>query len=143
MKRDVFVRSAFNYDMDEASNEAGLACPPEESKTQQSFKEECDINEIVRRFGLTGELPDDFRPPMVGDFTEVMDYKSALNAVIAADEAFMQMPGELRARFDNDPQKLLVFLEDGKNRDEAVKLGLLNPAAPPPADVAPAPVAKA
>lgn len=93
--------------------------------TQQSFRDEVDINEIVRRFGLTGSLPENFRPPMVGDFTNVVDFQSALNAVIAAREAFEQMPGELRARFANDPQRLIDFLGDEKNRDEALKLGLL------------------
>lgn len=118
-------RTGFNYDRNAASNESGIACSEEEGRTLQQFKEECDINTIVRRFGLTGELPDNFRPPMIGDFTEVMDFQSALNAVRRAEEAFMEMPADLRARFSNDPQKLIEFLGDDKNRDEADKLGLL------------------
>lgn len=122
--KEVFVRSPYNYDMDAASNESAISYFGE-SMTQQQFAEEADINTIVRRFGLTGELPDDFRPPAYGDFTDVMDYQTSLNAVRAADAAFMQMPADLRARFDNDPQKLIEFLGNDNNRDEAVKLGLV------------------
>lgn len=129
-----FVRSAHNYDMDAVSRETGLFCPPEEGMTQQSFAEECDINTIVRRFGLTGEMPGNVRPPEFGDFTDVVDFHTASNAVREANESFMSMPAELRYRFSNDPQRLMEFLADGKNRDEAVSLGLLNApvvAAPP------------
>lgn len=132
MKPVVFVRSAYNYDVDEASLEAGQGPGDEPSRTQQSFKDECDINEIVRKFGLTGEIPGDFKVPVSGDFTDVMDFQSALNAVMAAEAEFMKLPGEVRARFQNDPQALLAFVEDDKNRDEARKLGLLKE--PPPRD---------
>src|SRR5580765_5072286 len=64
----------------------------EKSLTQQHFKDECDINEIVRRFGLTGKLPENVKAPQYGDFTGLSDYQTALNAVIAADEAFMELP---------------------------------------------------
>jgi len=131
-----FVRSPYNYDMMAASNEAGLDTGPE-SMTQQQFKDECDINVIVRRFGLTGELPENPRVPMYGDFTEVKDYRTALEAVMAADDAFLEFPAELRARFENDPQKLLEFCENGANREEAVRLGLIKAATPPVEPVAP------
>lgn len=138
----MFIRSPFNYDMSEASKASGVdftvvdadgVVHKARSRTQKEFKEEADINEIVRRFGLTGELPENVRVPVSGDFTGIDDYQSALNAVIAADNAFNELPAELRARFANSPQKLLEFVADDKNRSEAEKLGLLK--APPPRDV--------
>lgn len=122
----VFIRTMWNYDRNEASDESALFCDPEEGLTQQQFAEEADINTIVRRFGLTGELPDVVRVPVSGDFTGVIDYKSALDAVIAAEDAFMELPGELRARFSNDPQLLMDFVGNVDNREEATKLGLIN-----------------
>lgn len=122
----VFLRTPYNYDMEAASNETAIACDPEEGMTQQQFKDETDINEIVRKFGLTGELPENFRPPQSGDFTEVMDFKTAMNAVRAAEESFMQMPADLRYKFANDPQRLISYLNDDKNREEAIALGLVN-----------------
>lgn len=113
------------YDSDAVSVETGLVCDPKDDYAQQQFKDECDINEIVRRFGLTGQMPEDVRVPVSGDFTDVMDYESAMLAVRKADEAFMELPAEVRARFHNDPQELMVFVEDGRNLPEAEKLGLI------------------
>lgn len=120
-----FWRSGYNYDRDAASLETGVVCDPEEDKTQQQFAEESDINTIVRRFGLTGEMPSDLRAPVSGDFTGVTDFQTAMNAVRQAEEEFMRMPAEMRYRFSNSPQRLLEFLEDGNNREEAIKLGLI------------------
>lgn len=121
------LRTFGNYDVDAASVEAGVSCPEKEGMTQQSFREECDINEIVRRFGLTGELPENLRMPVSGDFTAVTDFQSAMNVVRTAQEEFLRVPAEIRARFANDPQRLLEFLGNDANRDEAIKLGLVNP----------------
>ena len=118
-------KTGFNFDTNKHSDEHALTCP-EPTLAQQQFKEESDINEIVRRFGLTGELPDNYRPPMTGDFSNVTDYHTALTAVKAADAAFMEMPPELRSQFDNDPQKLLDFLDDPNNRAKAEELGIVN-----------------
>lgn len=120
-------RTGYNYDTDAVSKATGLACDPEDTQTQQQFAEDADINTIVRRFGLTGELPPARDIPQYGDFTHVLDYQSALNAVIAADEAFMSLPAQLRSRFDNNPQNLLDFLHDENNREEARTMGLLKP----------------
>lgn len=127
------VRSAYDS-FDAMSLETGLECK-DESLAQQHFKEECDINEIVRRFGLTGEMPENVRLPVSGDFTGIVDFQTALNAVVEAQESFMALPAEVRARFANDPQRLMEFLADEKNRDEAVKLKLVNPKAEPVRDV--------
>lgn len=119
-----FLRTAFNYDMSAASKQTELICE-EETKAQQQFKEECDINTIIERFGLGAEIPVDLRIPLQGEFESVFDYQSALNQLIEADEAFMQLPASIRERFQNNAGKLLDFLSDPANKDEAQKLGLL------------------
>lgn len=129
---EVFCRSGLNYDMDAVSRETGLVCCEAENMTQQQFAEEADINTIVRRFGLTGELPENVRTPQYGDFTGISDYKDAMNAVRAADEAFMELPADLRYKFANDPQRLLEFVSNGDNREEAKKLGLMKEVEVPP-----------
>lgn len=123
-KSSVFLRTPYNYDTMEVSNATGLECL-DESLAQQHAKEESDINTIVRRFGLTGELPNGVRAPQYGDFTEATDYHTAMNAVIAANNSFMQLPADVRARFNNDAGAFVDFCSDDKNRDEAKKLGLI------------------
>jgi phage internal scaffolding protein len=115
----------YNYDRDAASNESGLHCE-DASLTQQHFKDETDINNILRQFNITGLLSESPLSPRYGDFTGIVDYHSALNAVIAAEDGFNALPADLRATFGNDPEQLINFLDDPKNKDEAIRLGLVD-----------------
>lgn len=127
-KHELFLRSAYNYDTDAASNESGLACE-EPSLAQQHFKEECDINTILQKFSITGILPEAPLSPRYGDFSGIGDYHTALNRVIAAQDEFEALPAQIRARFQNDPAQLIEFLADENNRPEAEELGLVEKAA--------------
>jgi len=121
----IFIRNPYNYDLNAASDESGLRCE-DASRTQQHFKDETDINNILRQFNITGQLPTKTISPRYGDFTGIGDYHSALNQVIAAENEFMTLPAQLRARFDNNPQELIEFLNNPENLQEAQKLGLVN-----------------
>lgn len=120
----VFLRAPHNYDVDEASVASGFECV-EPTVTQQHFADEADINTIVRRFRLTGELPVGQAVPTYADFEDAVDYHQALNQMRAAEEAFMSLPAEVRARFENDPGQLVAFVSDEANRSEAEGLGLV------------------
>lgn len=120
-----FVRSPYNYDTMAASDESGLKCE-DPSLTQQSAKDDCDINVILSRMARGVEPPLSDRQPVFADVTASPDsYHEAMNIVIAAQEAFGSLDAKVRARFDNDPAQVLAFLDDDANRDEAIKLGLI------------------
>lgn len=119
----VFVRSAYNYDKDAASEETALRCE-DPTRAKQEFKDECDINVIVERFGLTGEMPQDVRMPFNADFDGILSYQEALNQLIAADEAFYAFPAEIRDRFQNNPARFVDFVSDPKNIAQAHEWGL-------------------
>lgn len=121
----LFLRNGYNYDRDAVSLECGVGPGEEPARTQQSFAEDADINTIVRRFGLTGQLPNGVAVPQSGDFSGVTDFQSALNLVLDAQAAFLEVPGELRARFNHDPAQFIAFVEDPVNREEAMKLGFI------------------
>lgn len=126
-----FVRSAYNYDTMQASNEAGLLCE-DPSLAQQHSKDDCDINLMLERMARGVQVDLVPNTPRFGDFsTTANDYHTAMNTVIAAQEAFDGLPPKVRAKFENDPEKLLAFIGDDKNRDEAIELGLLNAPAQP------------
>lgn len=113
-----------------------------ESRTKQSFKDECDLNHMLRTYQSGGRPPSvNPYPAIYGDFSQTPDYHSALNQVNEAKEAFMELPSSLRTRFDNDPGKLLAFVMDADNREEAEELGLVLPPEEPPIIAAPEPVA--
>jgi phage internal scaffolding protein len=135
--RPILVRNAYNYDVFQDSIDTGLECL-EPTLAQQQFKDETDINILAERFGLTGTMPMNPGTPNYGDFSEVFDFQTSMNAIVKARQDFMALPPKLRKRFDNDPQQLLLFMEDPANRSEAVALGLVNPPPVPP-QPAPAP----
>lgn len=127
----MFVRSPYNYDGDVVSHQTGLECPEDSSRTQQHFRDECDINVLVARFARTG-VPEAPPAPPMSVFDDVFDYQSAMQTIIDARASFAGLPSKLRARFQNDPAQFLNFVYDSSNRDEAISLGLVPPPAPAP-----------
>jgi len=123
--KPVFLRTAHNYNTDDVSRETGLAIDPAESVVQQQFADDVDINTIVQRFGLTGELPNGIAMPVSGDFTKVVDFQTAMQLIRQSEEAFAELPAEMRAKFDNDPARLIAFLDDERNRDKAIEYGII------------------
>ena len=125
-KKSIFLRTAYNYDTNAASNASGLVCE-EPTRAQQHHKDECDINVILERFGKTGQLPVNAISGTYGDFSGVHDYHTALNTLIAAESEFDSLPANIRKQFANEPANLIEFLNDPKNKDQAIELGLVNP----------------
>lgn len=126
MTNAVFLRTPYNYDMNQVSDETGLRCL-DDSLTQQQFKEEADINTIVDRFMKSGVLPTPVNMPQYVDYEGVFDFQSAMNVVRQADENFMRLDAKVRSRFNNSPQEFLEFFADPSNTEEAVRLGLAIP----------------
>lgn len=106
--------------------------------TQQQFKNECDINYIVNRYLQTGYVNPMLvknGQPVFGDVSTIGGYKESLDKIQEADSMFMQLPAKIRDRFQHDPLKLLEFVANNDNYDEAVSLGLVEPSAHLPLDV--------
>jgi phage internal scaffolding protein len=97
--------------------------------TQQHFRDECDINNIMSRYERTGILVDPLQQrqvkPEFGDFSNIPDYQEAQNALIEAHQLFDNLPATIRKRFLNSPAQLLDFMADESNIEEAVKLGII------------------
>lgn len=100
----------------------------QESLTQQSDAEDCDINIIMKKYASGGVLPAVIQPALQGDFSHVTDFTSALNAVREAEEAFLQIPAKVRAEFGNDPQRFIEFATKRENLDKLREYGLAPPA---------------
>lgn len=91
--------------------------------TQQHFTEECDINNILKKFIQTGFL-DTIGPGVYADITDIGDYQTSLAAIRAADELFAQLPSAIRERFENNPALYMDFVHDPKNLEEGIELGI-------------------
>lgn len=118
------LRAALDDHM-EASDASALDTGTE-GGAKQSFKDECDINVILKRFGVGYEMPENHRPPQYGDFTGINDYHAAATALRQAQETFDELPAHIRSKFDNDPAKYVDFAIDRKNEVEMADLGLLS-----------------
>ncbi len=88
-------------------------------RVKPSFKQDTDVNEIMRKYQRTGTIEHiTQKTPMYGDFSQIVDYKTATDTVIQAKNAFMELPADLRASFTHDPQELLIYLEQGGDIEE-------------------------
>ena len=99
------------------------------SRTKQAFKQECDINHIMKKFKKVAgsEFLNQYQGYLggqFGDFSEVVDYRTALDQINRSKAVFEALPSVLRKRFDNDPAKFLDFVQDPNNSKELVEMGL-------------------
>lgn len=107
------------------------ADPVGKSRTKQAFKDEVDINEILRKHEkglLTDHLNE--HQGQYGDFIIAGDFHSHMNLIKEAENAFMTIPAEIRAKFNNDPAEFLAFAQDPEKLDEMRKMGLAPPDRP-------------
>lgn len=97
------------------------------SMTKEAFADECDINAIMERFALTGEITHVNKlEPRYGDWSVVPEYQNAVNLVIQAREDFDALPAKIRERFHNSPESFLKFVSNPDNAEEMYSLGILN-----------------
>jgi len=94
--------------------------------TEQAHKEQCDVNKIITKYDKHGVIQhvSNFEA-QYGDVSGV-EFKKAQDQVIYAQKLFDQLPSYLRKRFENSPQKLLSFMDNPDNREEAINLGMIN-----------------
>lgn len=105
-------------------------------RTQQHFKDQCDVNKIMARYNKTGIISHVNRAQAkYGDFTMLGDFVENADKVVRAQQAFDQLPSELRKEFDNDYTKFFASIGKPEYRDKMAKWGILKlqekPAAEP------------
>lgn len=101
---------------------------PGESMTQQQFKDDCDVNIMLAKFMKTND-PAHLRLRDAGVYADLAgapDYMEAMQTIATANQAFEAIDARIRLdKFNNDPQKMIQFLADPQNQEEAIKLGLM------------------
>lgn len=125
--------------------------PP--SMTKQEFKRECDINNIIKDFQVTGMVTHINARAQQGAYLDLpsgLDFQASVALVAQARESFMSLPSKIRDRFGNDPAQFLNFLSDPSKLAESYELGIRvkpraqeAPPAPSPAPSPPSPAPSA
>lgn len=101
-----------------------------ESLTQQHFGKEADVRNIIKKHDRTGIISHVARGvARYGDYSDVNEYREALDIVNASTKSFMELPSDIRKQFHNDPGEFFEFATDPKNQDKMVAFGLAE--APP------------
>ena len=98
------------------------------SMTMQSFRDECDINNIIARYETTGFLVDPMvasrRTPSFGDFSKLPDYMEAQNIIAVVGEIFAALPARIREMFNNNAADYCAYITNPDNLDKALELDL-------------------
>ncbi|QRV61894.1 putative VP3 [Microvirus sp.] len=115
---------------DEERPSPGLLCE-DETLCLQYQACETSIERLVRLANQNPAYLNSFnsgledREPQYCDVSP-FDYQDALEVIARGEEAFYDLPPEVRVKFSH-PVEFLTWLEDPANYDEADKLGLLDP----------------
>lgn len=102
---------------------------PGDNPVQKQFKNECDINFIVKNYQIPKPT---FTPDQFGDFSDPVTFQQSMNIVANAQQQFLLLPAAVRARFQNEPAKMLEFIADPENAQELIKMGLATKPIPTP-----------
>lgn len=107
----------------------------EPSLTDQSQYKDTDINNIVRKYQVTGLLDSPgavpFETLQYGDATLLPDYQTALDLVNSVESEFSSLPSEVREKFGHDPMQLLEALQDPTKQQMLQDIGLISKPADP------------
>lgn len=113
-----------------------VECDPDKG-AQQSFKDECDINNIMKKYMRTGQVTHlAANAGRFSDVSEVGSYHEAVQRVRESEKFFLGLSTDIRSFFDNDTALFMDFILDPANAEEIRELGLdqltleLEPVAP-------------
>ncbi len=102
---------------------------PEDRRTKQSFRDETDINKILKRAQKTGTISHlNQHQPQYADFSN-FDFFANTLMLTQGREIFDDLPSELRNEFNQSPQQFFTYVNDPANVDRLAELlpGLAEP----------------
>lgn len=102
------------------------------SHVEQHHRDAININTIMRKYRQTGTLPNAPADGIYGNFATTDDYHSTQDKLLAAQDMFMNLPSDVRSKFDNDAGHFFGFVNDPENLSEAQEMGLIQRDAPSP-----------
>jgi len=93
-------------------------------KAKQEFKNDADINSIMKKFQKTGIITHvNKHQGQYGDMSPQTLHES-LNTVRTAETMFNELPSSIRNKFENQPGQFLEYVQDPKNYADAKAIGL-------------------
>lgn len=97
----------------------------DEPMTKQYFKDECNVNNIVRRFQQDGVIPVTTNVAPQYGHAPNLEFKEALDLVLSGRQEFASLSDSVRQGFGNDENRYFQFL-DTYQRDPTAYDALLS-----------------
>lgn len=96
------------------------------SKTDQSDKNMCDINSIMKNYVKSGILPN-FKEKVAQyiDTTQIPSYIDAHKQITRANKLFEDLPSEIRKLMDNNPANLEKVIQNPLYKEKLLEYGIL------------------
>ena len=107
--------------------------------TKQSFKDQCDINKMLKKAQTVGSIAHLAKYPEAtyGEFDGEFDLLTAARKMERAGEIFAELPSEVRGEFGNNPLEFVAFAAKPENN---ARLREILPAIAEPGSYFPNPV---
>ena len=96
-----------------------------EGLTEQSHKDSCDINLILRDYARTGFMRHALNNQGRYDDVTAVDYQEAMITVANVKSLFEGLPSEVRKEFNGDPANFLNYVQDPRNAAVLEQRGIL------------------
>lgn len=130
---------AYRVDFDSFRESEDAALVTAEIRTKQSFKDQCDINKMLKKAQQQGSMSHLMKYPelVYGEFDGEMDLLTAHGRIAKANEIFADLPSEIRSEFNGDPLAFVTFAADPANN---ARLAEILPAIAEPGRYFPNPV---
>lgn len=107
-------------------NRVGLDCSDSPSLTKQEFRDECNINNIMKKYRTRGDLT--HISSTIGEYGTFDQGEDLLHSRLIlqnAEAAFIQLPSGLRRELDHEPANFVDWIKDPENEQRAFDMGLL------------------
>ena len=111
----------------------------DDGRTKQAFKDQCDINKILKKAQKTGSIAHLQKYPelVYGEFDGEFDLLTAHERIAKANQIFEDLPSEVRREFNNDA---LAFVNFAAKPENNARLAEILPAIAEPGSYFPNPV---
>ena len=92
----------------------------DDGRTKQSFKDQCDINKILKKAMRTGSIAHLQKYPEAtyGEFDGEFTLLEAHGRIARANQIFAELPSEIRREFNNDALAFVSFAGNPENNDK-------------------------
>lgn len=95
------------------------------SKTEQCYKDECNIDFIISNFVRTGQDPTQGKQMSYVDCTQVKDFQAAQELVAATKSMFYSLPSQVRDEFKT-VDNYLEYVSNPKNLKDCYERNLID-----------------